>query len=333
MGGAGPNLFWQLFALPAAGGRWKLETPPDAATNGALILAGRQGPGTAGGTMVVGIRPSLDLTFSPVTSTSDAGSAWTTLAPEPGLADVPDALAAAPGGALVALDKDQGVSELSSPGTANWSALSSQRAVAATAAGRACGLTALTATAYTASSMPLLGGACGNAGVAGIFAYSAGTWRLAGPALSGPLAGQRVQVLRLTRVGGTDTALLQAGSGPSAVLAAAWTPDSGGHWTVSPVLKLAGARPASASFGANGATGVTLANGRGALIDGPHAAWQQLPALPAGRSVTLALPAGQAPEALAADAGVLTVSRLAPGAARWTTAQVVKVPIQYGSSA
>jgi hypothetical protein len=333
MGTVGPNLFWQLVRLPASGGHWTLETPPNVATSGAVILAGQQGQGAAGETLDVGIRPSLDLTFSPIVTTSNAGDAWSALAPEPGLANVPDALAAAPGGEMVALDKDQEVSELTSPGAANWSSLSSQHAVGATAAGRECGLTALTATAYTAGNMPLLGAACAKAGVAGIFAYSAGTWHLAGPALTGPLAGQRIQVLRLTRIGGTDAALLEAGSGPSAVLAAAWTSDSGSHWTVSSVLKLDSAQPTSASFGANGATGVTLSNGRGALIDGPHGSWQPLPALPPGKSVTLALPAGQAPEALAADGSVLTISRLAPGAARWTTAQVLKVPIEYGSSA
>jgi hypothetical protein len=336
MGGVGPNLFWQLVRLPASGGQWTLETPPNAATSGAVIVAGQQGQGAAAETLDVGIRPSIDLTFTPMVATSNGGRAWSSLAPESGLADVPDSLAAAPGGEMVALDKNQDVSELTSPGAANWSSLSSQRAVAATAAGRECGVTALTATAYTASSMPLLGAACGKAGVTGIFAYSAGTWHLAGPALTGPLAaslaGQRIQVLRLTRVGGTDAALLEAGSGPSAVLAAAWTADSGSHWTVSAVLKLGGAQPTSASFGANGATGVTLSNGRAALIDGPHGEWQPLPALPPGKSVTLALPAGQAPEALAANGGNLTISRLAPGAAKWTTAQVLKVPIQYGSS-
>ncbi len=39
----GPNEFWQLFRLPAGSSRWALETPPDIATNGAILLAGQGG--------------------------------------------------------------------------------------------------------------------------------------------------------------------------------------------------------------------------------------------------------------------------------------------------
>lgn len=99
MGAAsGPNLFWQLFALPRSGQRWSLATPPDIATNGALVLAS---PG--GQALTVGIRPSLYLDFSPVTVTRDRGQSWATLPPDPGLADVPDALAAAADGQVIAL--------------------------------------------------------------------------------------------------------------------------------------------------------------------------------------------------------------------------------------
>jgi hypothetical protein len=84
MGGTGPNPFWQLFALPTAGGRWELQTPPAIATNGALILAAQDGPDTQ--SLVVGIRPSLDLSFSPVTATGDGGRQWTTIPPDAGLA-------------------------------------------------------------------------------------------------------------------------------------------------------------------------------------------------------------------------------------------------------
>src|ERR1700731_5445930 len=68
MGATGPDLFWQLFLLPAAGGPWSLQTPPDIATNGALVLASPSGSGPGSGTLIAGIRPSLDLSFSPVTA-------------------------------------------------------------------------------------------------------------------------------------------------------------------------------------------------------------------------------------------------------------------------
>ena len=128
---AGPDEFWQLFRLPRAAGRWALATPPDIATNGAILVAGQTGPGASGsgasgsgasgsgaggsggsaggataGTLTAGVRPSLDLSFSPITTTADEGHSWATLPPESGLADEADALAAAPDGHLIALSQN-----------------------------------------------------------------------------------------------------------------------------------------------------------------------------------------------------------------------------------
>jgi len=332
MGGTGPNLFWQLFSLPAAGAQWSLETPPAVATNGALILAPRDGAGTGASTLTVGIRPSLDLSFSPVTVTSDDGRTWSTIAPGSGLANVPDALAAAPDGQLLALGLNQRVSEMASAAAPGWTTLTSQRALASTAAGRACSLTGLTAVAYAQAGTALLGGSCGRAGEVGIFSGSGGTWRLAGPSLSGPsLSGSPVQVLRLTRADGTDMALLQAGTGPSAALVAAWSGGGAGGWTLSPAFRLSGAQPVSASFGAGGVA-VVLTGNRGVVLGGPRSAWQPLPGLPAGQHTTLALPSARTAEALVADGSLLTVWRLGNAPARWSQVQRVKVPIEYGSS-
>ena len=101
---SGADQFWQLFMLPASSNQWSLQTPPDIATNGALILAGQAGQG-----IIVGERPSLYLTFSAITTTRDGGNDWATLPPASGLADVPDALAAAPDGHLIALGGNQQV--------------------------------------------------------------------------------------------------------------------------------------------------------------------------------------------------------------------------------
>ena len=109
---AGPNEFWQLFTRPAGSPNWRLQTPPGIATNGALVLAG------AGATLTAGIRPSIDLTFSPVTSTSDGGKSWGTSPPQTGLAGNPDALAAAPDGHLIALGQDNQISVLRRTGPA-----------------------------------------------------------------------------------------------------------------------------------------------------------------------------------------------------------------------
>ena len=324
MGAAsGANQFWQLFMLPSGGGQWSLQTPPDIATNGALILAGQAGQG-----IVVGERPSLYLTFSAITTTGDGGNTWATLPPVSGLADVPDALAAASGGRLIALSGNQQVT-VTGPG-GGWATLTTRHALAATPAARACALTELTAAAYTPAGSPVLAGTCGHAGTAGVFAYAGGTWHQAGPGLPASLARQPVRVLRLSRTASGNVALLQAGTGPSASLLAAWTSD-GQQWRLSPAFRLGGAYPVSVSFGSGGATAVVLSGHRGETLAGPGASWQALPPLPSGRTVTLALPA-TGTDALTADGGSLTAWQLAPGSATWDRTQTIKVPIQYGSS-
>ena len=326
MGAAsGANQFWQLFMLPAGAARWSLQTPPDIATNGALILAGQAGQG-----IVVGERPSLSLTFSAITTTRDGGRAWATLPPASGLANVPDALAAAPDGGLIALGGSQQVTTARPGG--GWTALTTRRALAAAPATRTCALTGLTAAAYTAAGSPLLAGTCGRAGTVGIFGYADGIWHQAAPSLPASLAGQDVRVLRLARTGAGDVALLETGTGSSATLLAAWTSDGGQRWQLSPAFGLGAAHAVSVSFGAGGAAAVVLSGHRGETLAGPGAAWRALPALPAGRTITLALPATETTDALAATGGSLTVWQLRPGAAAWARTQTIKVPIQYGSS-
>ena len=206
MGAAsGADQFWELFVLPAGGSQWSLQTPPDIATNGAIVLAapdtgpGGNSPG-AGKTLVAGVRPSLDLSFSPITRTSDLGRSWAAQPPQSGLADVPDALAAAPGGTggrggtggsgvqLIALGQDGTVSVTTGTG-GSWRPLITERALAASPAGRECGLTGLTAVADSPGGTPLLAGTCGQGGRVGMFGETGGTWHLAGPALPAAWTG------------------------------------------------------------------------------------------------------------------------------------------------
>jgi len=86
----------------------------------------------------------------------------------------------------------------------------------------------------------------------------------------------------------------------------------------------------SASFGSVGAVAV-MAGGRADVVTGSGTQWQSLPPLPPG-TATLAPGTGGEPEALAVAAATLTVWQLVPGASDWTKAQVIHVPIQYGSS-
>ena len=323
---SGANEFWQLFLLTANSQQWKLDTPPDVATNGAPALAGLAGPG-----LVAGVRPSLYLSYSPVSRTSDAGKTWSAGPPSAGLASVPDALAATPGGSqMLALSKSGRVASAAAT-SSEWRGLVTERSLAASAAGRACGLTALTAVAYATAATPLVAGDCGKPGVAGIFAGSGSSWRGAGPTLPAALSGTEVRVLRLVASSSGTVTLLQTGTGSAARLVAAWRADSG-QWTLSPAFRLAGSDVRSAAFGDAGAAAVLLTNGRGATIPGPSGAWRLTPTVPAAPSATLALPASGQVDALTAAGGTLTVWQLDQAGAAWTRAQVVKVPIVYGSS-
>jgi hypothetical protein len=158
--------------------------------------------------------------------------AWHTRRLDAPVADVPDALAAAPGSSqLLALLTD-GTAETSGPG-ATWTPVVTRRSLASPAAGTRCGLQLLTAAAFGSTSVMLLAGACAHPGIAGIFADTGGAWRSTGPVLPAVLARQPVTVLRLTRTGSGLVALLPAGTGPAASLLAAWSADSGRHWDLS----------------------------------------------------------------------------------------------------
>ena len=327
MGGsaAQDNNFWQLFIRPAGSTRWKLVTPPGTADNGGLVLA------DGGRALVTGFRPSQDLTYSPLIQTSDGGAAWTALNPlDAALASTPDALAVKPGsGQLLAL-LDRGPAQETAPGSATWSTLASQQALAATPAGRRCGLQSLTAAAFTPAGLPVLAGTCTRPGTAGIFTAGNGTWQAAGPAIPAALAGQDITVSRLTRTAQGMTALLQAGSGPSACLLAAWSPD-GSHWTLSRSLPLHHGGLTSASFGPGGMAAIITSADRGQITTGAGSAWLPLPPLPPG-TATLAPGPGGTADALAALGGTLTVWQHAPGSTIWVKIQVIDVPIPYGSS-
>jgi hypothetical protein len=330
MGGSAAthNNFWQLFVRPAGSTGWKLVTPPGAADNGGLVVAGADG----GQSLITGIRPSQYLTYTPLILTRDGGQAWSPAGPLAGpLANVPDALAPAPRtGNLLAL-LATGTAESAAPGYTSWHTLASLRTLRAAPAGRRCGLRALTAAGYTQAGLPLLAGTCSRPGTAGIFTARDGTWQASGPRLPTAQAHQPVTVLRLAQAANRTVALLEAGTGPAAALLTAWSTDGGSHWALSPPLKLAGAKPDSASFGPSGAATVVLSGNRAQAIAGAGDQWQSLPALPAGTATLAPGPAGGF-DALAVHRTRLTVWQLDPGSATWRTTQTLNVPIQFGSS-
>ncbi len=329
MGGSAAqyNNFWQLFVRPAGTSTWKLVTPPGTADNGGLVLAVGSGP-----TAIGAFRPSQLLTFTPLIQTSDGGHAWSALSPlDAALASTPAALAVEPGssGQLLALTSGS-TAEQTSPAAAKWITLATVRTLAATPAGRQCGLHALSAAGYLPSGVPLLAGECSHPGIAGIFADQGGSWQAAGPAVPPSLAGQDVTVLRLLTAGNETVALLQAGNGHDASLFAAWSGPAAGQWTISPALGVRGAALTSASFGPAGSV-AAITGGTAAVITRSARSWQYLPALPPG-TATVALGTAGPADALAVHGSRLTVWQLATGGQGWTRVQVVNVPIEYGSS-
>ena len=342
MGGsaAGHNNFWQVFVREGRAAAWKLATPLGAASNGGITVAAEGGPALA-----AAIRPSQDLSFSPLASSSDNGAKWA----QSGLLDTrlagyPDALAAAPGGGLIALTPAGDVELRAHPGAA-WTRLATGRAVVTSGPG--CGPAQLTSVAYSPSGTPLVAGACTGPARAGIFRLAGGRWSRTGPALPAALARQDVEVLQMARAGHTVAALLVAGRGDAAHLLGAWSNRDGTSWTLSQPYQLGPARPLSASFGGSspgsvspgsGSLGVVLSGGRAVWVSGPGAAWRTLPGLPAKASsapdggVALAAAPGGGFEALSARGGQLSVWSLSSGGSGWSRSQVINVTIPYGSS-
>jgi hypothetical protein len=354
MGGAaaGDENFWQVFVRPARAAAWRLATPAGVADNGGLVVTS-----TGAGALLAGFRPSQDLTFSPLAATADSGAHWAAGGPvSPGLSDVPGALAAGPGGQLVALTDGGGV-DLGRGGGTRWTRLTTARRLAATAAGRACGLTGITAAAFAADGAPLLGGTCSTPGVAGTFAWRGGAWHAAGPSLPAALATRDVSVLRLASVSapapsatlssgaratagsgdgtasGSTVAVLAVGHGAATGIVVAWSAGSGG-WRLSPVLPAGSLRVRSASLWPDGSAGLVLSErhgARGVTIAGPGGSWAALPALPAGVA-TLAPAPGGGVEALTVDRSTMRAWRLSRAVAGWSQFQQVRVPVPYGSS-
>jgi hypothetical protein len=325
MGGsaAQEDNFWELFTRPAASAPWELVTPPGVADNGGLVAA------ASGGSVTVAFRPSQGLTFSPLALTDDGGKTWGTDLMDGPVASVPDAFAAASGGKQLALLSNGAVDQSAGSG-ARWSTLAGPGAIAASAAGRQCQVTGLTAVAYTPSGTPLAAASCAKNGVIGIFAGTGDTWQEAGPAA---VDARQVRVIQLTSTSSGDTALLQAGTGAAASLFAAWT-GNGTRWTESSPLPIGSGQVLASGTGPGGAAWVLLPGGRAVSVSvsvsGPGAAWRELPTLPRGTAALAAGPNGGF-QALAVSGANLTVFQLTAAGA-WNKTQLISVPIQYGSS-
>ena len=330
MGGsaASHNNFWQLFVRRANTGRWSLATPEGVADNGGLVAAG--GPGS----LVVGFRPSQELAYSPLATSTDAGLNWTPGLLDAALADTPGAIAVGPSGRTLALLQDGTIEAAPTADDAaagRWVPLATLKALAASAPGRSCGLKGVTAVSFGPDQNPIAAGSCVRPGAAGVFTDAGGTWRSAGLTLptGGPGTGT-VQVLGLTAIPGGNAALLAVGN---SLLAAWW---NGTRWTVSAPVTADGVR--ALGFGPGGSAWLLPDSERAETIAGAAGStWRALPPVPAGTKVlappgagTLAPGTAGSYDALAVSGSRLTVWRLARGA--WGKVQQITVPVQYGSS-
>ena len=250
-----------------------------------------------------------------------------------GLAAVPDALAAGPAGTLLALVRTSGASILASAGfSSRWRSVTGVRALAATPAGRSCGLVDLTAVADH-SGGPVVGGGCSDPGVVGVFTRQGASWRRSGPRLPGAASALPATVLRLESGPQGTSGLVAAGRGRATSVFAIWRGTPTAPWVLSPGLRTSG-RLVSTGFGEDGSLVVVTAGAKTAglahRISGPGAPWSTLPILPA-RTATVAVgPTGAT--ALAVDGAKLTIFNLDPSGTSWLRGGTVSVPLQYGSS-
>jgi hypothetical protein len=337
--------FWQVFVRPAASATWKLVTPPGVAINGGLVAAV-----AAGSALTVAVRPSQELLFSPLASTTNAGANWSTGGPiNAAVAASPDALAASGGSDLVTLLTD-GTIETSANAGSSWTVIAKPGAIASSKAGQTCGSVDVTSVSFGANGTDVLaGGTCGTAGTTAIFSYSGGAWQRVSVPVSGRLLRLSDGVALVQTSAGLEvlfaaagwaaspplpdaSAATQTGGGASASQASSqsgWG-GSGGSAT-SAALPVTGTTVTASGTLAGGGAWVLLPDGAGATIAGPGQQWLLLPPLNAKITVLAAGPGGST-QALSVSGATLDVWQLAPRATYWTKVQAISVPIQVGSS-
>jgi hypothetical protein len=317
------NTFWEAFSLPGGADQWVERTPPDVADNGGLVSA----PTPNG--MVVGFRPSDELHFSPLASTTDSGATYSAGLLPAGLADVPDALSVAPGGHAAALTANEVLTSAST--LSAWQPAATIAALAASPAGLACGIRQLTAVTATDTGA-FIGVACSAPGVVGLLQQSGSTFHAVGPHLPAADVNDRIAVLRLVHDGQGIAALLGVTAGGATRYVAAWNSDPGSAaWTLSAALNAKGELTSTAVTSGSGfAVLTTSVSGAlsAAVIGGAGADWAQLAAPPAG-TATVSV-SNSRTDALGVDGATFIDYRLV--GANWIKIQTAQVAIPYGSS-
>lgn len=324
------NTFWQLLFRPAGSSTWKLVTPPGVATNGGLSTT----PGS-GTTVTIGVQPSIELAYSPLARTGDAGTTWASGVLAASLLRVPDALATSSGGSSWALERPRGGTLVEAQGSlTRWRVVATRARLASTAAGRACGLAALSAVAVPggAGGMVEIGASCSREGVVGILSDQGGRWQEVGPRL-GAEASSTMRVLQLEGSPSGTVALIEARRGSKVTLLVLWRSAPGQRWSVSHPLAVHGRIVATDESGGAQMAVVTAGAGKAPEafeVTGPGRAWSALERLPRGSQVVAASTAGFV--ALAVSRSWVTEWQTPGPGAAWQRQSRFEVPIQYGSS-
>ena len=330
------NTFWQLFFQPHGASSWSNQVEATAtATNGGLVLS------SSSASLVVGVRPSADLKFTPVVATSNAGRSWSQGLIDAELATRPDALTEATRQQGLALVNNPGGAEVLASGDkslSSWSRLTSQTALAHTGAGRSCRLSALTAVGF-AGDRPLVGGDCERPGKVGLFTQAGPGWSLALVALPAALADGTSEVLSLGVTGtgaGAPTgtaALVAVRAAGAAHLVLTW-PGTAGRWLTSPSFLLQpGAEVVSYGSAGDGRMFVLVMLTSGSeqlVVVGARSGWQVLPSPPRGTE-TVAFAASMV-SAFVPNTTKLTIWSLGTGRRSWAKRQSAQVALQFGSS-
>ena len=288
----------------------------------------------AGPSLLVGVRPSVDLKFTPLISTSNGGRSWSDGLVTKGLAARPDTLATTGGHALALVSSSAGGQVLADAGgISTWRTLVTYDDLAEGAAGKSCGLGSFTSVGYL-RAQPIIGGSCVHAGVVGLFAEArhlaagrpstAAAVRRGRAEVLGLGTSQRTTVALVAVTGASGTELLAAWSGPGAVVnlvpTGHWPKRRSGlvrGWPRERCLCLAARGPSAQSgwpWPRHGST-----------------SWQQLPP-PPPRTATVAFGPSAPPDALVANGTKFSAWSLKAGSKRWAEDQVMDVAIQYGSS-
>ena len=321
------NTFWQLFVLAENTGTWSLVTPVGVADNGGLVAAG-----TSSTKLVAGFRPSENLSFSPLATTTDNGKTYQADLLTAGLADLPDALATSVGGRAAAVVDDGKtlVSRIATGGS--WGRAADLDSLAASAAGRACGVQGLTAVAV-AGTGTYLGLTCRRPGSVGIVQLDGSSIQPVAMTASAALVGQQVQVLRLLASGTGLISLLRLSSDGRTGYAVARSSAHQPKWTLSPTVAAQGPL-ISTAVTASGAvailTGTPTSGLSLALLQPGAPTWTTLPAPPAA-TVTVAV-SGRRVDALTVDAARFTDYTLDTTGSHWEQTQTIDVPISFDSS-